>query len=255
MSSINTPDKKLRLDLYLVQAELASRRKADELIRAGEITVNHYPITDPTYIVKSKDTVRYKKKILQPKTIEYVYILLHKPAGYVTTASDDTGRLTVFHLIADEAPKTRLFCVGRLDINTTGILLMTNDGDVAHKLAHPRYEVEKVYQVILDKALTDEDQKKILSGIRLTDGPIKADKVEIGHNPTSVRITIHSGRNRIIRRIFESQGYTVEKLERIGFAGLSKKGLAHGEWRMLRTNEIAALKKQVLALTTTKSRS
>ena len=244
---------KKRLDLYLVQAELCSRRKADELIRAGLITANHFPITDPTYTVKNKDTIRYNKQIVVPKFIpEYTYILLHKPAGYVSTASDNKDRPTVFDLIKKEEKHARLFCVGRLDINTTGILLITNDGEVANKLAHPRYEVEKVYQVLLDKPLTPEDHKTILKGLHLYDGPITVDDLGIGHNPISVRVTIHSGRNRIIRRIFGSLGYTVEKLERIGFAGISKKGLARGEWRELRKSEITSLKKHLLTTATIK---
>ncbi len=238
---------KNRLDLYLTQAGACSRRKADELIKAGEITVNHWPVTDPTYDVLERDTVRYKKIIIKQKPeAECVYVLLYKPAGYVTTASDDKNRKTIFDLISDGKFRERLFPIGRLDINTTGILLITNDGQVTHKLAHPRYEVEKVYQVILDKPLAPEAQKAIRSGLHLKDGAITVDKLEIGYTPTSVRITIHSGRNRIVRRIFESQGYTVTKLERIGFAGLNKRGLSLGQWRFLNKKEIAQLRKLTL---------
>lgn len=234
---------KKRLDLFVVQSGLCSRRKADELIKSGEITVNHWPVTDPTYSVQEKDTVRYKKQILTPQVIDFTYILLHKPSGYVTTASDNKHRKTIFDLIHDETIKHRLFPVGRLDITTTGILLITNDGQLAQKLAHPRYEIEKVYQVQLDKALSSEAELAIKKGLFLKDGKISVDRLERGYSPTSVRITIHSGKNRIIRRIFESQGYTVIKLERIGFAGLTKKGLALGQWRFLNKKEIAQLKK------------
>jgi len=233
-----------RLDLYLTQAGFCSRRKADELIKAGEITVNHWPITDPRYEILPRDTIRYKKQIITEKPVhEPIYVLLYKPAGVVTTASDDKDRKTIFDLISDGKFRDRLFPIGRLDINTTGILLVTNDGEVTHKLAHPRYEVEKVYQVILDKPLSADAQKAIKNGLHLKDGLITVDRLEIGYTPTSVRITIHSGRNRIVRRIFESQGYTVTKLERIGFAGLNKRGLSLGQWRFLNKKEIAQLKK------------
>lgn len=233
-----------RLDLFLSHAGFCSRRKANDLIKKGEITINHWPVTDPCYELQPKDTVRYLKQVItaQP-TDEPVYVLLYKPAGYVTTASDDKNRRTIFSLIGDGKFKSRLFPIGRLDINTTGILLITNDGHVTHKLAHPRYEVEKVYQVILDKPLSQESYKAIKHGLHLKDGPISVDKLEIGYTPSSVRITIHSGRNRIVRRIFESQGYTVTKLERIGFAGLTKRGLALGQWRFLNKREIASIKK------------
>ena len=174
--------------------------------------------------------------------------MLYKPAGYVTTTSDEQSRKTIYDLIKDSDITARLFPVGRLDIHTTGVLLLTDDGELAHKLAHPSYEVEKVYQVTLNKPLAPEAYQTIKKGLRLVDGPIAIDKLEIGYSPTSVRITIHSGRNRIVRRIFESLGYTVDKLERIGFAGIPKRGLALGQWRFLHRKEVALLKNKTSSL-------
>ena len=241
----------MKLDTYLIQHGSCSRRKADELVREGSITVNHWVVTEPTYIVQEKDTVRYKKQIIKPQPLLEAapsYILLYKPAGYVTTTSDEQSRKTIYDLIKDSDITARLFPVGRLDIHTTGVLLLTDDGELAHKLAHPSYEVEKVYQVTLNKPLAPEAYQTIKKGLRLVDGPIAIDKLEIGYSPTSVRITIHSGRNRIVRRIFESLGYTVDKLERIGFAGIPKRGLALGQWRFLHRKEVALLKNKTSSL-------
>ncbi len=232
----------MKLNVFVALTGLCSRRKAIELIKMGDITVNHWDVRKPSYEIQEKDTIRYKKKVLKISPDKPVYIAMNKPVGVVTTLKDTHNRPTIVSLL-DKEIKTRVFPIGRLDTHTTGIILLTNDGELANKLAHPKYKVKKVYQITLDKAVKDSDIAKIKKGIRLKDGLIKLDHVEQSYNKAKVKVTLHSGRTRIVRRIFESLGYTPQKLERINFAGISKRGLAQGEWRDLRRVEIVKLKK------------
>lgn len=232
----------MKLNVFVALTGLCSRRKAIELIKMGDITVNHWDVRKPSYEIKEKDTIRYKKKVLTLTVEKPVYIAMNKPIGVVTTLSDTHNRPTIISLLGKDF-KTRVFPIGRLDTHTTGIILLTNDGELANKLAHPKYKVKKVYQITLDKPVTEADIISIKRGLHLKDGPIKLDEVEQGYNKAKVKVTLHSGRTRIVRRIFESLGYAPQKLERINFAGISKKGLAQGEWRNLTRQEIARLKK------------
>lgn len=238
----------MRLSLYLTKAGLCSRRKADELIKTGQITVNHWKVTDPLYELTDKDTIRYQKRMVElKKDVDFIYIALYKPVGYVTTASDPENRYTVMDLLEEKKVGGRVFPIGRLDITTSGILLLTNDGELAHTLAHPRYNVQKTYQVSLDRTLTDVDIQKIKKGLYLKDGAIVVDRLEVGYHKSKAKVTIHSGRNRIVRRIFESLGYSVEKLERVSFAGVSKKSLIPGQWKHLTQQEIHLLKRSIFS--------
>ncbi len=231
--------KNTRLNVYVSQSGLCSRRKADELIKAGEITVNHWATTDPSYIVQENDTVRHKKIIIKPESLSY--ILMHKPEGYVTTLRDQFNRPTVMDLL-DKNVKNRVYPIGRLDYNTTGVLLLTNDGDLAQKLSHPRSNVKKVYRITLKESLTSDDALKIRKGVYLSDGPAKVDSLTQGHDKKTADVSIHSGRNRVIRRVFEGLGYTIKKLDRLYFAGVSHKGIQCGDWRFLLPGEIKKLK-------------
>lgn len=232
----------MQLNKYLAQAGIASRRNAVELIKKGSVRINNTVIKDPSHRVLEADivTVNGKRIIAQ----ESLYILLNKPAGYITTTSDEKGRDTVMDLLG-KSIKQRLYPVGRLDRNTTGLLLLTNDGTVAQRLAHPKYEVKKIYQVVLHKPFTEADRNRISKGIKLSDGFVKVDRVSYGLGPKKdqVRITLHSGKNRIVRRIFEEIGYQVKKLDRIALASLSKKGIPRGSWRKLRKKEVDQLLK------------
>ncbi len=228
-----------RLNAFLAQSGVCSRRDADKLITSGQITVNHWAVTDPSYRLKENDTVRYKKKVIQQETL--VYLLLNKPKGYVTTCKDEQKRATVLDLI-DKKIKARLYPVGRLDVNTTGALLLTNDGPLAQQLSHPKFGVRKIYQVALTSALTEEHKQVIEKGLFLDNEFVKVDSITQGRNPFRARIVIHSGRNRVIRRLFEHFAYTVKKLERVSFAGLTTKSLPLGQWRHLKLTELTALK-------------
>lgn len=227
-----------RLNVYIAQSGLCSRRKADELIKTGKITVNHWPQTNPAYQVQEKDTVRYGKTIIKPEPL--TYIVMNKPEGYITTMSDEFKRPTIVDLL-DKNIKNRVFPVGRLDYNTTGVLLLTNDGDLAQKLAHPSSMIEKVYRVTLKEDVTPESCLKLKTGMYLKDGPARVDSLFQGHDKKTVRITIHSGRNRIIRRMFEALGYTVKKLERIVFATIQAKEVPVGRYRVLEPKEVQRL--------------
>ena len=235
------PNEPLRLNKYLANAGVCSRREADEFIQAGVVTVNGQVVTELGTKILRTDEVRFHD---QPVTIEKkVYVLLNKPKDYVTTSDDPQQRKTVMDLVKNACPE-RIYPVGRLDRNTTGVLLLTNDGDMASKLTHPKYLKKKIYHVFLDKACSAHDLQQIAEGIQLEDGEIKADDVQYAH-PTDkkqVGIEIHSGKNRIVRRIFESLGYRVQKLDRVQFAGLTKKNLKRGDWRYLTEEEVDRLR-------------
>lgn len=230
------------LSKYLAQAGYCSRRQATEIIKEGRVKVNGVVITQPGHPVQEKDTVKVGSRVIRYE--QRIYILLNKPKGYITTVSDEKGRQTVMDLLVD-APKVRLYPVGRLDAQTTGLLLLTNDGALAEKLSHPRYEIQKTYLVTLNRALTEQDRLTIAKGFRLDDGPVSVDSIEISHpkTPHIVRIALHSGKNRIVRRIFEYMQYHVDELDRINYAGLTKKGLPRGRWRFLKESDLAHLKK------------
>lgn len=224
----------------MANSGVGSRREADELIKMGLVSVNGVVITEMGHKVKPTDEVRYEGKKL--KAEKPVYILLNKPKGFITTTVDPQDRNTVMNLVAN-AGKERIYPVGRLDRNTTGLLLLTNDGDLADKLTHPSYNVKKIYRVELDKPITKNDFEKIKDGVRLEEGKAMVDDLAIvdGDNKT-LGIELHIGWNRIVRRIFESLGYEVVKLDRVVYAGLDKKDLARGQWRFLKPEEIVMLK-------------
>lgn len=237
------PDKDgIRLNKYLANAGICSRRDADKLIAAGSVTLNGKVVTEMGIRVKETDVVSYAGETLRAERKRY--FLLNKPKGYITTADDPQERKTVMMLIDGACPE-RIYPVGRLDRNTTGLLLFTNDGELAKKLTHPSTGIYKIYHVELDKAVTREHMKQMLEGLELEDGPIKVDDVQYAGNGDDKRIVgvaIHSGRNRIVRRIFESMGYDVHKLDRVVFAGLTKKDLPRGRYRELTEQEVGFLK-------------
>ena len=235
------PTEPLRLNKFLANAGVCSRREADEFIQAGVVTVNGEVVTELGTKILRTDEVKFHDT---PVSLEKkVYVLLNKPKDYVTTSDDPQQRKTVMDLVKDVCPE-RIYPVGRLDRNTTGVLLLTNDGDLASKLTHPKFLKKKVYHVHLDKNLTSHDMEQIREGITLEDGEIKADAVEYAdeHDKSQVGIEIHSGKNRIVRRIFESLGYRVTKLDRVQFAGLTKKNLRRGDWRFLTEKEVDMLR-------------
>ena len=241
--NVATPIKEeIRLNKFIANSGVCSRREADTLIQAGVVTVNGEVVTElGTKVNVLKDDIRFNGERLKGE--EKVYIVMNKPKGYVTSASDPHAEKTVMDLI--KGCHVRVFPVGRLDKNTTGILMFTNDGEIAEQLTHPSYNKKKIYQVILDKALEESDKEKILTdGLELSDGNIKADELEYidAEDHRKLGIEIHSGKNRIVRRIFESLGYTVKALDRVYFAGLTKKGLKKGEWRFLSEGEVNVLK-------------
>ena len=235
------PTEPLRLNKFLANAGVCSRREADEFIQAGVVTVNGEVVTELGTKILRTDEVKFHDA---PVTLEKkVYVLLNKPKDYVTTSDDPQQRKTVMDLVKDVCPE-RIYPVGRLDRNTTGVLLLTNDGDLASKLTHPKFLKKKVYHVHLDKNITAHDLQQIRDGITLEDGEIKADAVDYAdeRDKSQVGIEIHSGKNRIVRRIFESLGYRVTKLDRVQFAGLTKKNLRRGDWRFLTEKEVDMLR-------------
>jgi 23S rRNA pseudouridine2605 synthase len=236
------PPEGIRLNRYVANAGICSRREADELIKNGKIKLNGKIVTEMGIKVMPGDSVVYKGKKINPE--KKVYILLNKPKDYVTTTSDPEGRKTVMDILKN-ACKERVFPVGRLDRSTTGVLLITNDGDLAKKLTHPSHKQKKIYQVSLDRNLTKNDLLAIAEGIELEDGMIAADAISyIEDNKSEIGIEIHSGKNRIVRRIFEHLGYDIKKLDRVYFAGLTKKNLPRGKWRFLSEKEVSFLKIQ-----------
>ena len=235
------PNEPLRLNKFLANAGVCSRREADEFIQAGVVSVNGEIVTQLGVKVTRNDEVRFHD---QPVNIEKkVYVLLNKPKDYVTTSDDPQQRKTVMELVKN-ACRERIYPVGRLDRNTTGVLLLTNDGDLASKLTHPKFLKKKVYHVKLDRNITKHDLEQLIEGITLEDGEIHADAVEYAHetDKSQVGIEIHSGKNRIVRRMFEYLGYKVTKLDRTMFAGLTKKNVRRGDWRYLTEEEVIMLR-------------
>lgn len=238
---LTDPDEPIRLNKFLANAGICSRREADEFITAGVVSVNGVVVTELGTKVKRSDEIKFHD---QPVNIERkVYVLLNKPKDCVTTSDDPQERKTVMDFVKG-ACKERIYPVGRLDRNTTGVLLLTNDGDLASKLTHPKYLKKKIYHVYCDKNVTKADLDQIVAGITLDDGEIHADAVSYASDTdkSQVGIEIHSGKNRIVRRIFESLGYRVIKLDRVYFAGLTKKGLRRGDWRYLTEQEVNMLR-------------
>ena len=238
---LTDPNEPIRLNKFLANAGICSRREADEYITAGVVSVNGEVVTELGTKIKRTDEVKFHD---QPVSIERkVYVLLNKPKDCVTTSDDPQERKTVMDLVKG-ACKERIYPVGRLDRNTTGVLLLTNDGDLASKLTHPKFLKKKIYHVYCDKNVTKADLDKIVAGITLDDGEIHADAVSYASDTdkSQVGIEIHSGKNRIVRRIFESLGYRVVKLDRVYFAGLTKKGLRRGDWRYLTEKEVNILR-------------
>ncbi len=235
-------DNSIRLNKYIANAGICSRREADVLISTGAIKINGKIVTELGTKVYPGDVVHYGDEVL--KTEKNVYILLNKPKDFITTTVDPGARKTVMQLVKD-ACSERIYPVGRLDRNTTGLLLLTNDGDLAKKLMHPKHEIRKLYHVVLDKSVKKADMKKISEGIGLDDETVAADNIAYasdGQSKKEVGIEIHSGQNRVVRRIFEKLGYKVLKLDRVMFAGLTKKNLPRGEYRFLTQKEINFLK-------------
>ncbi len=233
-------DEPCRLNKYLAHAGIASRREADELIKSGFVTVNEQVVLEMGHKVQPGDVVKFKNRVLSPE--KKVYILLNKPKDYITTVSDERGRPTVMELIQN-ATDMRIYPVGRLDRNTTGLLLLTNDGELAQKLTHPSFEAKKVYLASLDKPLTREDMKQIADGVQLEEGVAMVDAVEYAdpRDKSKIGIELHIGWNKVVRRIFETLGYEVVQLDRVYYAGLTK-DVPRGKWRMLTEKEVIMLK-------------
>jgi len=231
----------MRLNKYISNSGVCSRRDADKLIEAGEVTVNEKVITEMGHKVGAGDEVKHNGKLLNPEKL--VYVLLNKPKDFLTTMEDPQGRKTVMTLIKNAADE-RVYPVGRLDRNTTGLLLFTNDGELAKKLSHPSHKVRKLYQAELDKPLTENHFHDIQEGLKLEDGVANVnDLAVVGGDKRVIGIDIHIGKNRIVRRIFEHLGYDVVKLDRVIYAGLTKKDLGRGKWRMLSDKEVINLKR------------
>ena len=230
------------LNKYIAHSGICSRRDAAELVKQGKVSVNGKLITEPGTKVSPKDIVKVNDKQITISR-NFVYILLNKPKDYITTTDDPHGRKTVLDLIR-QATRERVYPVGRLDRNTSGVLLLTNDGELAQKLAHPKHEIKKVYHVGLDKPLTKNDFEKIAGGVELEDGITQVDAIAYADtkDKTQVGLEIHSGKNRIVRRIFESLGYDIKSLDRVMYAGLTKKNVQRGKWRLLSEKEVRILK-------------
>lgn len=242
-AAVVTPaDGMVRLNKYLADAGVCSRREADELIQAGVVKVNGKIVTELGTKVKATDKVSYGGQTLKRETLRYV--LLNKPKDYITTSEDPYNRKTVMELVSN-ACSERIYPVGRLDRNTLGLLLFTNDGELAKRLMHPRHKVKKLYHVQLNKALTKTDMEKIAAGLELADGKAEVDQiawVQDAESKKEVGLELHSGKNRIVRRLFEHLGYDVVRLDRVMFAGLTKLNLPRGRWRHLSHKEVSMLK-------------
>jgi len=239
-SAPSSPKGPVRLNKYLANAGVSSRRDADAFIQEGKVMVNGKVVSELGYKVSPGDEVKFNGKLVKPEKL--VYLLLNKPRDFITTVTDPQDRRTVMKLVQN-ACKERIYPVGRLDRNTSGLLLFTNDGDLAKKLSHPSHMVKKIYYVELDKPLREEDLVKIQTGLELEDGPVKPDDIQmVSPDGIGIGIEIHVGKNRIVRRIFEHVGYDVVKLDRVMYGGLTKKDLARGKWRFLTQGEINLLK-------------
>jgi len=236
-----TPDTEpIRLNKFIAHAGICSRREADQLIQEGKIQVNGKVVKELGIKIQPQDKVKYQGKILQDQ--KQVYLLLNKPKDFITTTKDPENRKTVMDLIK-KSGEHRLFPVGRLDRNTTGLLLFTNDGDLAEKLSHPSNQVKKLYQIDLDKPLNKDDLERLGRGVQLEDGIAFADSVAIvSGDKKSIGLEIHSGKNRVVRRMFEALDYNVVKLDRVIYAGLTKKDLPRGHWRFLTKSEVIHIK-------------
>ena len=232
-----------RIQKIMSEQGLCSRRAAEQIIAEGRVKVNGHPVKVGDKMDPNRDVLHVDdERIYIQKNQQMYYLALYKPRGYVTTASDELGRKTVMELVKDACTE-RIYPVGRLDKNSVGLLLFTNDGDLTRQLTHPSFQKKKIYQVSLDKPLTKADMEQIAQGITLEDGEIYADEIAyVKEDKTEVGIEIHSGRNRIVRRIFEFLGYTVTKLDRVYYAGLTKKNLKRGAWRFLSREEVERLK-------------
>jgi 23S rRNA pseudouridine2605 synthase len=232
----------IRLNRYIAKSGICSRRDADELIQRGEIEVNGKVVKELGTKVTRDDDIRYKGKKLNSEKM--VYVLLNKPKGYVTTVTDPHADQTVLDLVRGACTE-RIYPVGRLDKATTGVLLLTNDGDLAGKLTHPKYKRKKIYHVWLDKDVTKNDMLRITEGLEVDDEMVIADAVAYPEpeDKTQIGIELHSGQNRVVRKMFELLGYKVKKLDRVYFAGLTKKNLPRGKWRLLTDNEVSMLKR------------
>jgi 23S rRNA pseudouridine2605 synthase len=231
----------IRLNKYIANAGVCSRREADQLILSGKISVNGKKITELGYQVKSGDRVKYGNKLL--KREKFIYVLLNKPKDHISTSRDPQKRNTVIDLVNKQIEE-RIYPVGRLDRNTTGLILLTNDGELTKSLSHPSYNIRKIYEVHLNRPLSEADFYSVRKGIILEDGPIKVDDIAItGEDRKKIGIELHSGRNRIVRRIFESLGYKPTGLDRVMYAFLTKKNLPRGKWRFLKEFEVTRLKR------------
>ena len=237
-----TSNEQMPLNKFIAHSGVCSRRDAAEMVKLGKVKVNGQVITEPGHKVSGKDDIRVAGKMVLP-AINLVYILLNKPKDFITTTEDPQGRKTVIDLIK-RATTERVYPVGRLDRNTSGVLLLTNDGELSQKLTHPSNEIRKVYAVTLDKPLEKKDFDQILKGVVLEDGPASVDKLAFTDtkDKTQLGVELHSGRNRIVRRIFEALGYDVKQLDRVMFAGLTKKNVERGKWRYLNEKEVRELK-------------
>ena len=231
----------IRLNRFIANSGLCSRREADKIITDGKITVNGKTVAElGQKINPDSDQVRYAGRLLSPE--KYIYVLMNKPKDYITTREDEEGRRTVLDLIGTNVTE-RIYPVGRLDRNTTGLLILTNDGGLAEKLMHPSFEIKKVYQVELDKPFTEADVTRLRQGLVLEDGKVSVDDFAVlSPDRRSLGLEIHIGRNRIVRRIFEHMDYTVQKLDRVMYGGLTKKDLPRGKWRFLTQQEVVNLK-------------
>ncbi|MBK9106951.1 MAG: rRNA pseudouridine synthase [Saprospiraceae bacterium] len=235
------PVSNFRLNKFIAHCGICSRREAAALVKSGHIQINDKVEDNPAYIVQPTDKVKYQGKLLKTESNK-IYLLLNKPKNVITTLNDERGRKTVYDLIKSEINE-RVYPVGRLDRNTTGLLVLTNDGDLAQKLSHPSYKIKKLYHAKLNKHLTKRDFETIANGVKLEDGIAEVDSIDYANEKRDeIGIQIHSGKNRIVRRIFEHLGYEVEKLDRVLFAGLTKKNLPRGRYRSLTEQEIIHLK-------------